>query len=177
MILLPTKQNFAASSGLFNIGHMENIYHSMMDEMFIKLGREAIVHFPPLIQQDTATSSVPQAQQYNPFFGRAPLPNPTARNPGVKVTHRDIPYKVQSRITIKGAKDEHGIGDLKDNQIALTFPIEALQDVQNCISVSFEGRRYQVDEDRPFGFSIRRYFIAILSQLNEIDTNTTGTNG
>jgi hypothetical protein len=178
MILLPTTEDFSASSGLIDFGALENIYHSVMDETFVGLGGNrgrAIIHLPPIKTQNLTTQSGPQSQQYNPFFGRSSIPSPTTRNTGVEVTPRDIEFTVHSRIGPHGGDDLQGIGDLKDNEIALTFQIEALQYVEDALSISFEGRRYQVDETRPIGFTVRRYLIVKCTEINEID-NSTGEN-
>lgn len=180
MVSLPTTENFAASSGLINFGNMEDIYHSIIDETFVGFGGSrgsAVVHLPPIKEQDAQTQGGPQATQYNSFFGQAPMPSPRTRNTGVKITPRDIPFTVHSRIGPHGGDDLEGIGDLKDNEAAFTFPIEALKHVQDSLSISYEGRRYKVDETRPIGFTVRRYLIVKCTEINEADTDTTGTNG
>lgn len=180
MTLIPTTENFAASSGLINFGHLENIYHSIIDETFQGFGGsrgKAIVHLPPSVVEDTQTQSGPQATQYNPFFGRASMPSPHTRHAGTRVTPRDIEFTVHSRIGPMGDDDLMGIGDLKDNEASFTFPIEALSFIQDALSISYEGRRYQVDETRPIGLTVRRYVIVKCTEINEKDINTTGVNG
>lgn len=180
MVLLPTTEDFGAASGLINFGNLENIYHSIIDETFVGLGGSrgpAVIHLPPIKEQDTQTQGGPQAQQYNPFFGRSAQPSSRTRNTGVKITPRDIQFTVHARIGPHGGDDLQGIGDLKDNEIAFTFPIEALDHVKDALSISFEGRRYEVDETRPIGFTVRRYLIVKCTEINEQDTDTTGTNG
>lgn len=180
MVILSTTENFAASSGLINFANMENIYHSIIDETFVGLGGDrgqAVIHLPPIKTEDPQTQGGPQASQFNPFFGRAGIPSNRTRNTGTRITHRDIPFTVHARIGPKGPDDLLGIGDLKDNEISFTFPIEALDYVNNALSISFEGRRYKVDEHRPIGFTVRRYLIVKCTEINEADTDTTGVNG
>lgn len=169
MILLSTKENFSQASGFFNTAFMEAVYESFMQTASVELGRKAVVHLQPLSQQDASTSSVPQSQQYNPFFQRAPLPNPIARNAGVKITPRDIEYTVRPRIGPQPADDKLGIGLLKSNEAMFTFPIEALTDIKSCICISFEGRRYKVESTRPIGFSKRFEVMVMLTEINESD--------
>ena len=127
MVLLPNNQNFAAASGVIDSSFLEAVYHSVMDEAFIDLGRTVMLHLNPEIQQDVATQSQQSPQQYNPFFGRSPIPNINTRNPGVKITHRDVEYAAQIRIgPIKADEDTEGIGDLADNEAMITLVIEAL---------------------------------------------------
>lgn len=180
MVLLPSNENFATASGIVNIPHLENIYESIMYGAFVGLGGDrgkAILHLQPVQQQDTSTQSAPQPQQYNPFFGRASQPNPVGKIPGTKITHRDVEYTVMSRIKNVPEEDTLGIGELKENQIALTFVIEALDHLGETLSLSFEGRRYEIDATRPFGFSKRRFVLVVCTEINEQDVNTEGTNG
>ena len=72
MVLIPNNENLTAASGLINSAYLESIYHSVIDETFLDLGRIVTLHLPPEIQQDTNTQSQPAPQQYNPFFGRTP---------------------------------------------------------------------------------------------------------
>lgn len=39
MIFISNNQNLSASSGIINMSFLENIYHSVMDEMMLDLGR------------------------------------------------------------------------------------------------------------------------------------------
>ncbi len=180
MVLLTPNEDLSAASGLLNIPHMEDIYHSFMDEALVTLGGDrgpAILHLPPILQQDNSTQSLPQPQQYNPFLKRAPLPSPGVKHTGAKVEHRDVEYTVLDRIDDKDGDDTRGIGRLKANEIELTFVIEALDHVNECLSLSFEGRRYRVDRTKPIGFSRRRYLLVVCQAIQEQDTNTEGTNG
>ena len=177
MVLLPTTESFAGASGFFNGALLDAIFVSFIDKVFIELGRPIIVHLRPAIQQDTVAPSLPQPQQYSPFFGRAPLPSPTVRDAGVRVTHRDIPFTALSRIGPKPADDTMGIGMLQANEAAFTISIDALPYIQEAISISFEGRRYQIDTDRPFGFKQRKYLLVFCTEINEADTNKQLPNG
>lgn len=168
MILLTSNENFSASSGILNIPFLENIYHSVIDETFLTLGRIVTLHLPPLVQQDNTTQSQPAPQQYNPFFGRVPVPLTNTRNTGTKITHRDVEYRchaIQGPI-IKG-EDSSGIGNLKANQIKITLVKEALGHVNEALNFTFEGRRYTIDESRIIGFSVPRYIIILGTEINE----------
>jgi hypothetical protein len=167
MVLIPNSQDLSAASGIINVGFLEQIYHSFMDEAQLDLGRIVTFHLQPEIVQDIPTQGQPQASQYNPFFGGVAAPNTNTRNKGTRNTPRDVPYDAHIRVGPKGADDNAGIGDLKDNEIQLTVVIEALPDVQAALSFSVEGRRYTVDETRPIGFSQRRYLMVFGTEINE----------
>ena len=85
MINLTPNENFSASSGIINMPFLESVYHSVIDETFVDLGRDVILHLQPIQQQDDNTQSQPQASQVNPFFGgRVSAPNTNTRNSGTK---------------------------------------------------------------------------------------------
>lgn len=170
MVLLPNSQNLSAASGILNVGFLEQIYHSFMDEAQLELGRIVTFHLQAEVIQDTPTQGQPQASQYNPFFGGVPAPNTNTRGKGTRNVPRDVQYNAHIRIGPKGADDESGVGDLKDNEIQLTVVIEALPDVKDSLNFSVEGRTYRVDETRPIGFSQRRYLIVKGTEVNK----TTG---
>ena len=113
MVLLPNNENFSAASGLINVGLLENIYHSVMDEAFIDLGRTITLHLKPIVEQDSNTQSRPASQQYNPYFQRVAGPNTNTRNTGTKITPRDVNYKAQIKVgPLSGLDDLMGIGTL-----------------------------------------------------------------
>jgi hypothetical protein len=172
MVLLPNNQDLTAASGLINIGYMENIYHTFMDEAMVDLGenRQVLFHLQPSIEQDTTTQSQIQSANYNPFFGGVPAPRSNTRNKGVKVTPRDVQYNAQVVIGPRDSDDTEGIGELKENQIQLTVVIEALHHVQSALSFSVEGRRYKIDDNRPIGFTKRRYLMVFGTEINEQET-------
>jgi len=167
MVQLPNSQDLSAASGIINVGFLEGIYHSFMDEAQLDLGRSVTFHLQPEVVQDTPTQGQPQASQYNPFFGGVAAPNTNTRNKGTRNVPRDVNYDAHVRVGPKGADDDQGIGDLKDNEIQLTVVIEALPDVQSCLNFSVEGRRYSVDETRPIGFSTRRYLMVFGTEINK----------
>jgi len=170
MTLLPNNQDLTASSGIINHSFLEAVYHSVIDETFMDLGRTVILHLNPEIEQDVATQSQPAPQQYNPFFGRAPVPNTNTRNPGVKITSRDVEYDAHIRVgPIKASDDTEGIGELLDNEAMITLVIEALPHLHDTLSVSIEGRRYSIDNTRPIGFSQRRYIMVKLTEIQETE--------
>lgn len=174
MIFIPNNQDLSASSGVLNIPFLEAIYHSVMDDALSGLGGQrgqVIFHLSPIVQQDVATQSRPSPQMYNPFFGRSPVPNQPTRNPGTKLTPRDVAYTAHIVVgpRIPGTNDIHGMGHLNNNEAMITVVIEALQHVQQAIAVSIEGRRYAVDNTRPIGFSQRRYLMVKLSEIQETE--------
>jgi hypothetical protein len=174
MVILPNGQDLTAASGLINIGFLENVYHSIIDETFVDLGRRVVFHLQPSQEQDVVTQSKPQAQQYNPFFGRVGVPNTNTRNPGTKITPRDVIYDAHIRIgPMKEGTDTTGMGDLKANEAMITVVIEAMQYIDQIISISIEGRRYSVMETRPIGFSSRRYIMMKLEEINEREAPST----
>lgn len=173
MVLLPNNQNLTAASGLINMPFLESVYHSIMDETYLDLGRTVVLHLKPQIQQDPTTQSLSAPQQYNPFFGRAPVPQSNTRNPGVKITTRDVEYAAQIRVgPMKAGEDAKGIGDLAANEAMITLVIEALPHIEDTLSISIEGRRYVIDETRPIGFSTRRYIMIKLTEINETEPPT-----
>ncbi len=178
MIFETPLQDFTASSGIINGAFMENIYHSIIDNTFIELGRDIILHLEPMVEQDLSTQIQPQQSQFNPFFGRVQSPRTNTRSAGVRYTPRDVVYKAHIAIGPLDKKDDLlGIGNLKDNEIQLTLPIEALNHVKEALSVSVEGRRYDIRETRPIGFSTRRYIIVIGEEINEVDSSVQDTHG
>lgn len=168
MTLLPNHQDLTAGSGLVNMPFLEQVYHSVMDEMMSDMGRIVTFHLPPQVQQDTNTQSQPAPQQYNPFFGRVPVPRTNTRNPGTRITHRDVQYNAQIKIgPMSASEDLTGMGDLKSDEAVITVVIEALGHVQEALSVSIEGRRYSIEDTRPVGLSRRRYVLVKLKQIQE----------
>lgn len=178
MILLDSLQDLSAASGLFDVGTFENIYHTFMDTALNLIGRTITLHLRPAVEVDTATQSAAQSQRPNPFFGgRVPLPNTVSRNTGKKITPRDVHYNAQIRIGPMPADDTQGIGELKENEIAVTIDVAAIPHLQETLTFSVEGRRYKIDESRPVGFSKRQYIIVFGTEINEIDTDTSENAG
>jgi hypothetical protein len=174
MTLLPSNQDLTAASGLVNIPFLEGIYHSMMDEAMLDMGRVVTFHLPAIRQQDTTTQSKAAPQQFNPFFGGVAVPQHTTRQPGVQVTHRDVNYNAQIVLgPQKVDNDAQGIGELLDGEAMITVVIEALEHVEEAHSVSIEGRRYAVQHPtRPVGFSQRRYLMVKLREIQELEPGT-----
>jgi len=168
MVLLPNNQDLSAASGIINVGFLEQIYHSFMDEAQLDLGRTVTFHLQPEVVEDVTTQGQPQASQYNPFFGGVPAPNTNTRNKGTRNIPRDVQYDAHIRVGPQGADDEMGVGDLKDNEIQLTVVIEALNDVKAALNFTVEGRKYKIDETRPIGFSQRRYLMVFGTEVNKI---------
>lgn len=170
MVLVPNNQDLTAASGLIDMPALENIYHCIMDEMMLDMGRIVTFHLPPEVQQDTDTQSQPAPQQYNPFFKRVPVPQTNTRNPGTKITHRDVQYNAQIRLgPLKADEGVDGIGSLNDDEAVITVVIEALGHVQEAFSVSIEGRRYSIEQTRPVGLSQRRYILVKLREVQETE--------
>ena len=170
MTLLPNNQDLTASSGIINSAFFESIYHSVMDEAFIDLGRTIVLHLNPEIQQDVITQSQPAPQQYNPFFGVTPVPSINTRHPGVRISSREVQYDAQIRIgPIKASEYNEGIGELKDNEAMITLVIEALPHLQDTLEVSIEGRRYEINNNRPIGFNQRRYVMVKLTEIQKTE--------
>lgn len=175
MVIIPNNQDLTASSGLIDIGSLEHIYHSFMSEALVDLGRDVTFHLPPISEQDVATQSQPAPQQYNPFFGRAPIPSANTRNTGFKVTPRDVIYKAQIVIgplmSPRFANEYRltGMGYLNENEAMITVVIEALEHALKAIAISIEGRRYQIVETRPVGFSVRKYLMIKLRHIQETE--------
>ena len=170
MTLLPNNEDFSQASGIINMPFLEAIYHSTIDELMLDLGRTITLHLTPLVEQDTVTQSQPAAQQYNPFFGRAAIPNTNTRNPGVRVTHQDVQYRAQIVFGPLRAKDDKtGMGDLKEDEAQITVAVEALPHIQQTLSVSIEGRRFSIAQTKPTGFSQRRYLMCKLKEIQETE--------
>jgi hypothetical protein len=174
-MIIPNNQDLSGASGILNMPYFENIYKSFIDESFVDLGREITVHLKPQVEQDTTTQSLPAPQQLNPFFGRVPVPSANTRNSGTKITPRDVIYK--AHIVIGPFLSERrynedrlsGMGYLNENEAMITVVAAALQHIKDCIAVSIEGRRYQVVETRPIGFSVRRYLMVKLRAIQELE--------
>ncbi len=187
MILLPTKEDFSQASGLFDGKYFESIYEAFVDTSFVQFARIITLHLRPSIQEDINTQNQAQAQQYNPFFGRVPVPNTNTRGTGAKVTPRDINYKAHVKIGPmkigpaslgrEAEEDLLGIGDLKSNEAMITLGIESLTDLQNTLSISIEGRRYSISERRQIGFSRRKYIMVWLKEIQERDNSTQINDG
>jgi hypothetical protein len=177
MIFIANNQDLSAASGILNIPFLEEIYHSVMDDALGGLGGQrgqVIFHLNPIVRQDTATQARSSPQQYNPFFGRVPVPNQPTRNPGTQLTPRDVSYTAHIVVgpTIPKTNDVHGIGHLNNNEAMITVVIEALPHVQEALSVSIEGRRYTVNNTRPIGFSRRRYLMVKLTEIQETEQSS-----
>jgi len=174
MVNLTPNQDFSTASGIINVGFMESVYHSFMSEAFVDLGRPVTFHLPPIKEQDVQTQSQPAPQQFNPFFSRVPVPNTNTRGTGVKVTPRDVTYKAQ--IVVGPLKNDlrlTGMGWLDNNEAMITVVVEALEHVLAALAVSIEGRRYTVVETRPIGFSVRRYLMVKLREVQESQPPST----
>ena len=170
MVLIANNQDLSAGSGVMNIGYMESVYHSFMSDAMVNLGRVVTFHLPPIKEQDTVTQAQPQAQQYNPFFSRVPVPAANTRNAGIKVTPRDVQYKAQIIVgPLNNDKRLNGMGWLNENEAMITVVIEALEHVTAALAVSIEGRRYTVVETRPIGFSVRRYLMVKIRAIQETE--------
>jgi len=169
MVLINNNEDFTASSGLIDSGFLEDIYHSVIDETFLDLGRIVTLRLQPSVEQDNAnTQSAPAAQQYNPFFGQTPVPSSNTRSPGVKVTSREVQYRAHIKVgPLKASPDDSGMGDLADNEAMITLVVEALPHLGETIDVSIEGRRYSIEETRPIGFSTRRYIMVKLREIQK----------
>jgi hypothetical protein len=180
MIFITNNEDLTAGSGIINMPFLENVYHSFMDEALADLGGQrvpVVFHLAPMIEQDPITQSQKAPQQYNPYFGRTPVPLTNTRNPGTKITQRDVSYTAHIVIgPLKPANDLMGIGYLKDNEAMITVVIEALQHVKEALSVSIEGRRYSVETTRPIGFSVRRYLMVKLTEIQEAEPPSTNIN-
>jgi len=173
MVLLPNNQDLTSSSGLINMPFLESVYHSTMDELMGDMGRIVTFHLPPSVQQDVATQSQAAPQQYNPFFGGVPVPQKTTRDPGTYVTHRDVQYNAQIVVgPLKADDDTHGVGELLEGEAMITVVIEALEHVEDALSVSIEGRRYAIKKTRPIGLSQRRYIMVKLKEIQELEPGT-----
>lgn len=171
MVIIPNNQDLSAASGIINVGFLEAVYHSFMDEAMVKIAgnRFVTMHLPPIKEQDVITQSKPAPQQYNPFFSRVPVPATNTRNSGTKNTPRDVIYNAHIVVgPIKNKNDLTGMGELNQNEAMITVVIEALEHVNQALSFSIEGRRYSKDGDpRPIGFSTRRYLMVKLRAIQE----------
>jgi hypothetical protein len=177
MVLVSSNEVLTAASGLINVGFLNNIYETVMDEFLLGVGRTVTFHLEAIKEEDVTTQSQPQAQMYNPFFGGSPVPNTTTRNKGIKVTPRDVQYTAHIKI---GPVDENrklGIGKLNSNEAMISIVAEALPHVLEALSVSVEGRRYDITETRPMGFTGRQYLMVFLEEIQEKDIENTGTSG
>lgn len=168
MVTLANNQDLSQASGIIDFGFLEGMYECMMDEAMLGLGRVVTFHLEPEIRQDTNTQSQPAPQQYNPFFGRTPVPATNTRNSGARVEPRDVNYLAHIRVgPLADDTNTTGMGHLSDTQAVITVVIEALEHAQEAISVSIEGRRYKIDRSRPIGFSQRKYIMLKLEELQE----------
>jgi hypothetical protein len=171
MVFLSNNEDLSAASGILNVAFLEAVYHSVMDDTYGSMGiaRPVVLHLKPEIEQDPVTQAQPAPQQYNPFFGRTPVPKINTRSPGVKITPRDVQYTAQIRVGPIEGDDEMGIGNLKANEAVITLVVESLPHLRDTLSISIEGRRYSIDETRPIGFSRRRYVMVFLTEINETE--------
>lgn len=147
----------------------------MIDETFSDgIARPILLHLKPAIEQDdTVTQTLPQAQQYNPFFSRTPVPQSTTRHTGVKISTNEVQYDGHIVVgPLSKDEDTTGMGELLDNQARVTLVIEALPHIEQTIKVTIEGRKYRIDETRPIGFSQRRYIIVQMTEIQEITPKT-----
>jgi hypothetical protein len=175
MVLVPNNQDLSQASGVIDVAAFEQIYHSCMDDALASLGRTVTFHLEPSVEQDVSTQGQPQAGQFNPFFGGVATPNTNTRGRGTKITTREVEYLAHIRVGPMGADDTDGIGDLKDNEVMITVVVEALPHVKEALSMSIEGRRYNIKETRPIGFSVRRYLMVKGEEIEE-QANTGGVN-
>lgn len=173
---VPSNQDFSERSSNFDVANLESLYKKFINESFQDFARNITLHLQPSVVADTSTVNLRPPQQYNPILGGVFQPTANTRNPGVVVTPRDVIYKAHIKIGPRAGDDAMGIGDLKENEAAVTIPIEALPHLKETISVSIEGRRYSVLENRPIGFSERRYIIVKLKEINETEVPSPDRN-
>lgn len=170
MVLIPSNEDFSAGSGIVNIGALQSIYKSVMDETFSDMGRTVVFHLEPSRTVSQNTVAQPQANTFNPFFQGVPVPRTTTGVHGVEITPRDVQYTAHIRVgPMKSGDDQTGMGDLKANEAQLTLHIGALDHVKSALSVTVEGRRYRIDETRPVGLTKRDYMLVKLIEIQEAD--------
>lgn len=168
MILLPSPEDFSTASGIINISFLNSLYKSLIDESFLDMGRPIILHLPPVKEQDANTQSQNQPSQYNPYFGRVQAPITNRRNTGVTITERDIQFTAHIKIgPLSEGNDTTGIGNLAANQVAVTLHISALPFIKKAQSMSIEGRRYDIDKNRPIGLIERSYIIVFGTEIDD----------
>jgi hypothetical protein len=170
MVLIPSNEDFSAASGIVNIGGLQSIYKSIIDETFVDMGRTVVFHLEPKRSVNPNTTAQPQANSFNPFFQAVPVARTNTGVHGVEFTPRDVQYTAHIRVgPLKGGDDQTGMGDLKANEAQLTLDIGALDHVKDALSVTVEGRRYRIDETRPVGLTKRDYMLVKLTEIQETD--------
>lgn len=149
----------------------EECYNSIFDSSFAALGRNIVLHLTPEKTNDTdgIQASTP-ALHYSPFSGRAPRRAPsnisTVRQTGVRLVHRDVTYSAHIKHGPKDADDNGGVS-LERNEVMTTTVIESQPHVDEALTATIDGKRYQKEWSRPIGFRDLRYVITKWSEVNE----------
>ena len=168
MTVLPTKEDLSQASGIIPLDSFNAIYEGFMDDALVNLGREIMLHLPPSISEDKSANLKSGPAGYNPFFRGSARPTAGGKNRGVIVETRDIPYTAHIRHGPQPANDHTGVGKLSAEQVQTTTVYASSGDIEDCISVTIDGKRYERDEDiRPIGFSNLKYVIMIWHKISE----------
>lgn len=151
----------------------EACYASLMDSSFAALGRTITLHLTPIRVIDASgVQASTGAVQYNPFMGRSARPVPstisTTRQPAVKHTYRDVEYVAHVRHGPKPV-DETGGDLLLTDEVQTTTVLASLQHINECESVTIDGRRYVLDSTRQIGLQNARYVISKWKIVNEVE--------
>lgn len=144
------------------------IYEAYIDDTFVGIGREIMLHLPPSVSEDKSSNVKDSPAGYNAFFRGSLRPTAGGKNRGVIVEARDIPYTVHIRHGPQPANDHMGVGKLSSEEVQTTTVYASLGDIKDCISVTIDGKRYERDKDqRPIGFSNLKYIIMVWHRISE----------
>jgi len=167
---LADNQDLSQADGISSVTYnsFDLIYEAYMDDIFVGIGREIILHLPPSISEDKSANLKSGPAGYNSFFRGSARPTAGGKNRGVIVETRDIPYTAHIRHGPQPANDHMGVGKLSFEEVQTTTVYESLGDIEDCISVTIDGKRYERDEDaRPIGFSNLKYVIIVWHKISE----------
>ena len=149
----------------------ENCYDSLMDSSFAALGRTITLHLTPEKTIDTSgLQAAPTALHYSPFGGRAPRRAPstisTVRQTAVRLVHRDVEYVAHIK---HGPKDQDDVGGitLERDEVLTTTVMESLSHVNEALTATIDGQRYNKDWTRLIGFQDVRYVMTKWKEVNE----------
>lgn len=169
MAILPTKEDFSQVSGLVNYSYFDELYEGAMDNALVEMGREIILHLESSVTEDKAVAVKNNPASYNPFFRGSSRGYTGGKNKGVVITnYRDIGYTAQIRHGPKPLDQHTGAGELSEDQVQTTTVYESLKYIENAVSATIDGKRYERFEDaRIVGFDGPKYVIQVWGRIAE----------
>jgi len=159
----PANQDLSqAISSPFISADMETLYEQYMDMMLAQIGRNVTFYMQPGLAETTSNPD-----QYNPWIGQQDprLGNSGDGSKGATVSPITVVYRAQ---IVHGPKANtpHMPWDLKVEEVMISLPIGALQDVKLAVEAEVDGIKYskKPSDIRQFGLTTPKYIMTFWSK-------------